>query len=164
LSPNTVSLDDGVFMDIDNNSLNLHELTKDNFYEVCLLAVKPEQQHYVDSNAISIAEASFSKHAWLRGIYLGEVAIGFVMVDANPKEHQYYLWRFMIDANYQGKGFGKLAIQLLLVELKNKFNASELTTSVISDEMGPLKFYQSLGFKLTGNYIEGREPELILDF
>ncbi|QUM76239.1 GNAT family N-acetyltransferase [Moritella sp. 24] len=151
-------------MNIINKSLNLRRLTKDSFYEVCLLSVKSTQEHHVDSNAISIAEASFSKHAWFKGIYLGDVAVGFVMVDVNPQDNKYYLWRFMIDAKYQGKGLGKRSIQLLLSELKTQFNATEITTSVITDEIGPLTFYQDLGFKLTGNYIEGREPELSLYF
>ena len=43
-------------MKIDTNSLNLRDLTKDSFYEVCLLSVKPEQVNHVDSNTISIAD------------------------------------------------------------------------------------------------------------
>jgi diamine N-acetyltransferase len=151
-------------MKIDLKSLNLKKLTKENFYEVCLLSVKPEQINHVDSNAISIAEASFSENAWLKGIYLNDVAVGFVMVDANPNENKYYLWRFMIDAKYQGFGLGKRSIELLLVELKNQFGASQLATSIVSGESSPLRFYESLGFRLSGNYIDGRERELILNF
>ena len=151
-------------MKIDTNSLNLRDLTKDSFYEVCLLSVKPEQVNHVDSNAISIAEASFSESAWFKGIYLNDIAVGFVMVDVNPNENKYYLWRFMIDVNYQGFGLGKRSIELLLIELKNQFGASQLTTSVVSSENSPLRFYESLGFRLSGNNIDGRERELILSF
>lgn len=150
----------------DGKSLCLQELTQDNFYAICLLSVKPEQQNHVDSNAISIAEAYFSKHVWMRGIYLGDTPVGFVMVDARLKDNKFYLWRFMIDENYQGIGLGRAAIQLLANELKTGFNASELITSVVPAESGPQKFYESLGFEFTGNYIEGRELELklLLDF
>jgi diamine N-acetyltransferase len=151
-------------MKIDTNSLNLRDLTKDSFYAVCLLSVKPEQVNHVDSNAISIAEASFSESAWFKGIYLNDIAVGFVMVDVKPNENKYYLWRFMIDAKYQGLGLGKHSIELLLVELKNQFGASQLTTSIVSGENNPLRFYESLGFRLSGSLIDGRERELILSF
>jgi diamine N-acetyltransferase len=151
-------------MKIDTNSLNLLDLTKDSFYAVCLLSVKPEQVNHVDSNAISIAEASFSESAWFKGIYLNDIAVGFVMVDVKPNENKYYLWRFMIDAKYQGLGLGKHSIELLLVELKNQFGASQLTTSIVSGENNPLRFYESLGFRLSGSLIDGRERELILSF
>ncbi|OCH15974.1 GNAT family N-acetyltransferase [Aliivibrio logei] len=151
-------------MKIDTNSLNLRDLTKDSFYAVCLLSVKPEQVNHVDSNAISIAEASFSESAWFKGIYLNDIAIGFVMVDAKPNKNKYYLWRFMIDAKYQGFGLGKRSIELLLIELKNQFGASQLTTSIVSSENSPLGFYESLGFRLSGSLIDGRERELILSF
>ena len=143
-----------------NQPLVLRTLNKDNFYEICQLSVKPEQQGHVDSNAISMAEANFSDFAWMRGIYLNDKAIGFVMVEARPEANKFYLWRFMIDHNYQGLGLGRSAIHLLINELKLFFNASELSTSIVPVETGPQKFYERLGFKLTGNYIEGRELEL----
>ena len=145
-----------------DQKLKLHKLNNDNFYDVCQLSVKPEQLGHVDSNAISMAEANFSDHAWMRGIYLNEEPVGFVMVDARPETNKFYLWRFMIDQRHQGLGFGRAAMQLMVSELESIFNASELTTSVVPAETGPQKFYESLGFKLTGNYIEERELELKL--
>ena len=59
--------------------LSLKELNKDNFYAICQLSVKTEPLGYVDSNAISMAEANFSEHAWMRGIFLDEEPVGFVI-------------------------------------------------------------------------------------
>ncbi|MGR5152494.1 GNAT family N-acetyltransferase [Photobacterium swingsii] len=147
---------------ISHDELRLQELNATNFYAVCQLSVKQEQKGYVDTNAISMAEANFSDYVWMRGIYLNEVAVGFVMLNAHPEENTFYLWRFMIDKNYQGLGLGRSAIQLIVNELKATFNATELTTSVVPAKDGPQQFYECLGFKITGNYIEGRELELKL--
>ncbi len=147
---------------VNGKKLTLLKLNQDNFYNICQLTVKPEQQRHVDSNAISMAEANFSDHAWMRGIYLNDEPVGFVMVDARPETDKFYLWRFMIDKHYQGLGLGRSAIQLLVSELKSTFNTSELSTSVVPAETGPQKFYESLGFQLTGNYIDDRELELKL--
>jgi diamine N-acetyltransferase len=84
------------------------------------------------------------------------------MVETNIKANKFYLWRFMIDQNYQGLGLGRSAIKLLTSELKSLFNTSILSTSVVPAKTGPQKFYESLGFELTGNYIEERELELEL--
>jgi diamine N-acetyltransferase len=111
-----------------------------------------------------MAEASFSGNAWMKGIYLNEKPIGFVMVKINIQTDTFYLWRFMIDQNYQGLGLGRRAILLLTKELKAVFNASKLSTSVILSDIGPQRFYQRLGFEVTGNYIEDRELELKLVF
>ena len=142
--------------------LTLKKLNNDNFYDVCQLSVKPEQLGHVDSNALSMAEANFSDHAWMRGIYLNEEPVGFVMVDARPETNKFYLWRFMIDQRHQSLGFGRAAIQLVVSDLKLVFNASELTTSVVPVENGPQKFYENLGFQLTGNNMEDKELELKL--
>ena len=142
--------------------LQLEELNTENFHSICMLSVKPEQQNHVDSNAISMAEANFSDNAWMRGIYLNEKPVGFVMVETKLEANKFYLWRFMIDQNYQGLGLGRSAIKLLADELKSVFNASVLSTSVVPAETGPQKFYENLGFQLTGNYIEERELELKL--
>lgn len=142
--------------------LRLEELNADNFHGICMLSVTPEQQDHVDSNAISMAEANFSDNVWMRGVYLNEKPVGFVMVETIIEENKFYLWRFMIDQHYQGSGFGRFAIKLVTNELKSVFNASVLSTSVVSAETGPQGFYENLGFKLTGNYIEERELELEL--
>lgn len=147
-----------------SHGLALQKITKDSFYSICQLSVSPEQVNHVDSNAISMAEANFSDHAWMRGIYLNGAPIGFVMVDAQVERQEFYLWRFIIDQQFQKRGLGKLAIELLVVELNTEFGAKNLCTSVVTELSGPKTFYERLGFIETGNLIEGRELELKLTF
>ncbi len=147
-----------------SHGLVLQKITKDSFYSICQLSVSPEQANHVDSNAISMAEANFSDHAWMRGIYLNSEPVGFVMVDAKVERQEFYLWRFMIDQKFQKRGLGRLAIELIVAELIAEFGAKNLSTSVVAEKSGPKTFYERLGFIETGNLIEGRELELKLTF
>src|SRR5262245_13363916 len=90
--------------------VTLREITRENMRPVFDLAVRPEQAQNVAPNIQSIAEAHFSPVAWYRAIYAGETPVGFVMLKDDSEKGEYYLWRYMIDARYQGKGFGQRAL------------------------------------------------------
>ena len=70
---------------VSDQKIKLQELNHENFYSICQLSVKPEQQGHVDTNAISMAEANFSDYAWMRGIFLNEEPVGFVMVEVRAE-------------------------------------------------------------------------------
>ncbi len=141
-------------MPSDRSKVTLREITADSVRTICQLSVRDEQQKFVASNAMSIAQAYFSKYAWFRAIYADTTPIGFVMLEDKPEKAEYYLWRFMIDARYQGMGFGYRALLLLIDRVKTRPNATELLTSVVQGEGSPQGFYEKLGFKLTGEYEE----------
>ena len=60
--------------------VSLREITSETVRQITRLSVSPEQQRFVASNAISLAEALFSPNAWYRAIYAGESPAGFVML------------------------------------------------------------------------------------
>ena len=137
-----------------HSKVTLQEITADTVRTICNLSVRDEQQKFVTPNAVSIAQAYFSKYAWFRAIYANTTPIGFLMLEDKPEEAEYYLWRFMIDARYQGMGFGHRALLLLIDRVKTRPNATKLLTSVVQGEGSPQGFYEKLGFKLTGEYEE----------
>lgn len=122
---------------------------------ICILSVRVDQQQFVAPNAVSIAQAHFSEHAWFRAVYAGETPVGFVMLEDQPEIPEYYLWRFMIDTRYQRMDFGRRAIELVIAHVKSRPNATELLTSVHQTEGGPQECYEKLGFRLTGEYEDG---------
>ncbi|MBE9046810.1 GNAT family N-acetyltransferase [Pleurocapsales cyanobacterium LEGE 10410] len=136
------------------SKVTLREITSDSVRTICNLSVRDEQQKFVAPNAMSIAQAYFSESAWFRAIYADTTPIGFVMLEDKPEEAECYLWRFMIDARYQGMGFGRRALLLVIDRVKTRPNATELLTSVVQKEGSPQSFYEKLGFKLTGEYEE----------
>ena len=125
------------------------------------LDINPEQKNLVASNAVSIAQAHFNKDAWFRAIYADSKPIGFVMISdtslkykTNPKHRpSYYLWRFMIDAKYQGKGYGKEAMKLIINHVKSRPKAKEFLLSHSKSDGNAGEFYKKYGFEYTGKEI-----------
>lgn len=87
--------------------VTLREITKENLDDILDSKVTSEQENFVASNAVSIAEAHFYPElAWFRAIYADETLIGFVLLVDDPVQSYYKLWRFMIDTRFQECGFG----------------------------------------------------------
>jgi diamine N-acetyltransferase len=134
--------------------VSLREITADTVREICRLRVAPGQEGFVAPVAESIAEAYFSPLAWFRAVYAGDTPVGFVMLSDDPASGEYYLWRLLIDARHQGKGYGRLAVELVCEHVRARPGATELLTSWVPGETGPEGFYGKLGFTLTGEVDE----------
>ena len=135
--------------------VTLRKVTSYTVRTICQLTVADNQKRFVTPNAISIAEAYFRKEAWFRAIYAGETPVGFVMLYEVPKYGAYAVWRFMIDARYQGRGYGNRAMELVINRIRKRPNAKALTLHVVRGEGSPEGFYRKFGFELTGKI----EPE-----
>jgi len=146
--------------------VTLKRITRRNLGAILRLKVKPKQEFLVATNAKSIAQAHFYREAWYRAIYLGDTPIGFVLlVDRTlkykrikQKNPTLYLWRLMIDGKYQGNGYGRDAVELVIDHLKTRPNAKEITLHHEQTEGNAGEFYEKLGFKLTGK-VEHNELE-----
>ncbi len=137
------------------SAVSLREVTEENLFQVLSLKVAEVQQQFVAANAVSIAQAYFARErAWFRAIYAGETPVGFLMLQDEPEKPEYFLWRLMVDARYQGMGFGFKAMELLIAHVKTRPGAVELKTSYMPGEGSPVPFYGKLGFQDTGEIIE----------
>jgi diamine N-acetyltransferase len=143
--------------------VSLREITAETVISVCRLSdtLAEPQRRMVAPNAISIAQAHFSQHAWFRAIYADEEPVGFIMLYDNPNEPTYFLWRLMIAATQQGKGYGRKAIEHLIEYVRMRPRATELLVSCHEGEGSPEGFYQALGFRRNGQ-MEGDEVVLSL--
>lgn len=144
--------------------VSLREITKETVRDILNLKVSDDQRNFVAPNAKSIAEAHFEPKAWFRAIYADETAVGFVMLYVDSEKSIYYLWRYMIDGQFQGKGYGRQALQLTIAYVKTRPNATEMVLSYVpADEGSPERFYAKLGFVNTGEVHDG-ENEMKLVF
>jgi diamine N-acetyltransferase len=123
--------------------------------EVTSLEVAPDQASFVAPNAVSIAQAHFEPRAWFRAIYADDDPVGFIMLYDDPEKPEYFLWRLMVAAEHQSKGYGRRALELLIEYVRSRPNATELLTSFVPGERGPERFYRKLGFVDTGEIDEG---------
>jgi diamine N-acetyltransferase len=135
--------------------IELRELDKSNYRDILNLKVADNQTGFVASNAISLAQALFHSQAWYRGIYRGDTAVGFVMLDLDMEKPDYYLWRYMIDEKFQGHGYGYKALELVIEHVKSLPNSTEFLLSYVPKEGNPKGFYEKLGFLDTGEIEEG---------
>ncbi len=142
--------------------ISLREITRETLRSILDLRVAKEQEELVASNARSIAEAHFAENAWFRAIYADETPVGFVMLSEVPEKAEYYLWRFMVDARYQGKGYGQQALELVIQHVRTRPNARELYTSHVKGNDIAGHLYSKLGFEYTGE-AEGEELVMKLD-
>ena len=131
-------------------TVELREITGDTVRAICRLAVAPDQEGFVAPNAVSIAEAYFEPKAWFRAIYADGEPVGFLMLEDDPAKEEYSLWRLMIADGFQGRGYGRRAVELLIDHVRTRPGGSALMTSWVPGDGGPAEFYRKLGFEPTG--------------
>lgn len=136
----------------------LREINKSNFYDVIKLQVNENQQHFVAANLFSLAQAWLYKdNARPFAIYAEDGLVGFCMMSIAPKDDgttEYDIWRFMIDKNFQGKGYGKAALKEAIAFLK-KEGAKEISLSYEPENHVAAALYASEGFVPTGEMHDG---------
>ena len=126
--------------------INLREITGKNLKSIIDLNVKEDQKDYVASNSVSIAQGHYAKSAWFKGIFNDDLPVGFVMLDLIEEENKCFLWRFMIDCKYQGKGFGKIALTQVIDYVRSLNLYTDIKTSYVAAKNGAGGFYKNFGF------------------
>lgn len=140
--------------------VSLREIDRENVGRVIRLRVRADQRGFVASNGGSLAEAHAYVEAWVRAIHLGEEPVGFVMLydetqrDEAPAEPELAVWRFMIDARWQGRGVGEAAMALVIEHARSR-GTGELVLSYVPGPGCPEPFYRRLGFEPTGAVEDG---------
>jgi diamine N-acetyltransferase len=133
--------------------VELRDVTTANRQAVIDLKLGPDQKDLVASNAESLAEAQHDRGARPRAIYAGEQLVGFLMYDAGRVEddpREALIYRFMIDRNYQGYGFGRAALGRALEEIRAFVGVSKIFISYMPDNPVAKPFYASFGFNEIG--------------
>ena len=153
-----------------SGTVRLVEVSEDNMTDVVRVRVAPHQSSYVADNALSIAQAHVcTPPGWYRAVYDGDACVGFVML-ANfddpthryyPLYHGWYLWRLLIGAPHQRRGYGTQVIRLVCQHIDEQGGPRRLTTSWHDEQGGPEPFYLGLGFEPTGEIDDGEVVGLL---
>ena len=148
--------------------VTLREITSHNLHAILELSVAEDQlPAYPRSNAYSIAEAHYppdNDPVWLRAIYAGETPVGFMMTSEAPEKGEYFLWRLMIDQRFQGHGYGRRAVQLLIERIRRTSHPKSLITSYLKVDANSGRFYERMGFKYSRDLTSTDEVEMKLTF
>ena len=142
--------------------IKLVPVDNDNKDAVLALSVRDDQP-FVAPNDVSLkqaAEANEEQPGAARpfGIYADDALVGFCMFAFAPEEddpeERYWLWRFMIDKNEQGKGYGQAALREIIKYFK-KNGADRLYLSTEPENEMGLHIYHKAGFRETGVISDG---------
>ncbi len=144
--------------------LTLQKVNDKNLWRLMALQVKKEQEDFVATNTESVLEAYVTVTAGgvalPFGVYDGETPVGFLMIgygtndpdDPSVAKDNYCLWRLMIDADKQGRGYGRAALLLALDYIASK-PCGEAVSCWLSYEPtneSARRLYRSVGFTETG--------------
>lgn len=156
--------------------IHLEKVTEKNIWELVALEVQEAQRGFVATNTESILEAyctiTSGGVALPYGIYDGDQPVGFLMIgydctdwEGAPKiaAGNYCLWRFMIDKNHQGRGYGKAAMAAALERIRSLpcGPAEYCFLSYEPENTAARALYHSFGFRENGE-LDGEEIVAIL--
>ena len=138
--------------------------------ECIALDMLPEQEDYVNSNAIMLAVAhDYNKRGTVmecRAIYadgkmVGLITYNYYVGDPVFKETCYRIRPYMIDKNHVGKGYELAALQKLLEEIRTKphGDATAIFATYDPEEEDMAKLYKSVKFVKTDMNWDAEDPD-----
>lgn len=134
--------------------LHFEPVTEENRKDVLKLSLGDGQEGYLEPILQCLKEAAERKNWRPVGIYDGGLLIGFAMYGMFRLEYfpvgKVWLDRFMIDAAYQGRGYGTAAVKGLIKRLYREYRRRHIYLSVIPGNDCAVKLYEKCGFRLTG--------------
>ncbi len=136
------------------NELSVKIMPKDKWSLIKDLSVHDEQDHFIETSGhcFNDAENDAYNMKWdFYGIYINDTLIGFAMHGEDRRLFYSQVWldRFMIDKKYQGKGYGKKSMELILQKMYEDYNCKKIYLSVHENNFPAIKLYEKLGFKKT---------------
>lgn len=144
-------------------TLMLKAVEREDVVPLHLLTVRKDQEKFVAPNAVTLAQAQFETGSNVWVIWDEDVRVGLLAaidlrrqnsVETEKHPQAIYLWRLSIGADFQSMGFGREAMNWLLEWAKTNGHP-EAMTSCVPENGAALKFYRSLGFQPTGEFIDG---------
>lgn len=138
--------------------VQLKPVTQENLGAVLELKVAESQETFVSSTAESLAQAYvYTDTAFPFAVYDDGNPVGFIMLGYYEEKKYYTLWKLLIDRKYQGRGYGRKALELGIAFLKERCHVTEIYTGVLPGNNVAKSLYHSVGFKDTGLFENGME-------
>ena len=146
-------------------TLRFEDITEDNYHELIGLEVKPDQKNcfYFKStkpNMMSLAEAYVRKGSEVLAVYDDETMIGSVyyhIFNLPDGKKEAWITRFMLDQRFQGKGLGRMTIEMLIARIKSEAEENiDIGLSYEPENVLAKKFYDGLGFEASGEMLGGQ--------
>ena len=137
-------------------TVSLRAVTGETLDAVVALAVADSQRGFVAPNVYSLAQAAVMPELVPRAVYADETPVGFVMYGFDAEEDAYCISRLMIDSAYQGKGYGRQAMALVLMDIRAREPRRDACfISFEPHNTAARALYESFGFVPDGRVEDG---------
>ncbi|MBR6040112.1 MAG: GNAT family N-acetyltransferase [Clostridia bacterium] len=133
--------------------IRLEPVTPDNWRE--RLEVRPDQEKFVAPKATILARAWAYRDARSRAfmIYDGETPVGLVLYhdygDPEENEYSYDFDQLLIDARYQGRGYGTETVRQILAMMEADGKYDKVTLCYVEGNDDARRLYEKFGFVQT---------------
>ncbi|EXJ50450.1 MAG: GNAT family N-acetyltransferase [Microbacterium sp. 69-7] len=134
--------------------LRLEELSAATIVAVNTMSLKPGQEQYLAPTSYAVAgTVANPSTAWQRVVLDGDEVVGFVSANFDPDAlHEHFrsvLWRINVDADDQGRGVGRFAVEQLLEEARSR-GMDHVHVIYEEGQGGPDAFFRRVGFTPVG--------------
>lgn len=145
-------------------NITLEKVTQQNIRDCVQLNVRESQQEFVAKNVNTVAWAYVDPNFTPYAICHDTTIIGLLAIEDIPDNEpydRYWIPRFMIGEQFQGKGYGKHAMQAAIDMLSQKADCERIRLSVWPENRGAIEFYKKVGFITTDEMLE---DEIVMDY
>ena len=141
------------------SELRMVELSAATIVAVNNLSLKPGQEQFLAPVSYGIAATVINPQtSWQRVILDRNEVVGFVSANFDseaPEEHfRSVLWRINVDADDQGRGVGRYAVEALVEEARER-GVDHVNVIYEAGEGGPETFFHRVGFTPVGETAYG---------
>ena len=126
--------------------IRLNRVNEDNFNQVIDLKKGTDVADFVDEPIYSLAEAFLYKDSSeCFVICKDDSVIGFISIYFGEENCQ--IINFLVDKDFQGRGYGSEAARLCIDYFVNNFSPKRISLPVHVDNVRAQKFWEKLGFE-----------------
>ncbi len=143
--------------------VNFIELSEENWMDFAGLSVDESQKTFLASNIGIIVRGYVYRNSRAKviGIVANGTPVGLAMVrDMEDEPACYELQQFMIDKNFQRKGYGLKALERILAALKAEQKYACVEVCVKREDAQAIHVYEKAGFVDSG-YIDDTVPDCL---
>lgn len=139
-------------------TIALRPITRANWRECIRLTVAHEQSKFIVPNVHSLAQAYAEPERLPMAIYADEEMVGFTLFNEIPlPDDNYRISRFMIGNHYQGQGYARAALHLVLERFRRIPDCREILVDYHRRNHAAANLFTAFGFVP----IESSENEIV---
>jgi histidinol dehydrogenase len=146
-------------------AFDVRPVDKANHEAVLALQVADGQRHLVAAPDRSLAQVAYEPGGRALALFDGDTVVGMMLLydarqDDDEPANQLYVWRLLVDARFQQRGYGRRAMQWVVDEAR-RGRYAEVGLSHVDQPGHAGGFYEKLGFAYTGE-MDGVERKMLL--